>query len=316
MKLKTINKVIRNKMSEWLDTITDKDLRVNLVKNVIVTGGCIASMLQQEDVNDFDVYIEDEKVCYDLACYYAEQIKDNIRMIPVCSVVDMKQVCMSTDDWKHIQRICNDPNRVRCFMQSDGVYRASDYMPSVVYTGPGEAPVPEKAEYTVAYITENAITLSDKVQIVTRFTGDVSTIHENYDFVHATNYWTYKTGLVTNKEALASLLTRELTYTGSKYPLCSIIRTRKFVQRKWTVNAGQYLKMCMQLNDLDLRDINVLKDQLTGVDSAYFCALIIAMERELRRKYNETPNAENILLPVPYIIDLIDEIFGCDMESE
>ena len=61
---------------------------------------------------------------------------------------------------------------------------------------------------------------------------------------------------------------------GSKYPLCSIIRTRKFIQRGYTINAGQYLKMAMQLNELDLKDVSVLQDQLIGVDSAYFDMVI------------------------------------------
>ena len=48
-------------------------------------------------------------------------------------------------------------------------------------------------------------------------------LHENYDFVHCTNYWTsWNNELVLRKEALEALLARELRYVGSKYPLCSI----------------------------------------------------------------------------------------------
>jgi hypothetical protein len=57
---------------------------------------------------------------------------------------------------------------------------------------------------------------------------------------------------VLRAEALESILTKELRYVGSRYPLCSVIRTRKFLARGWTINAGQYVKMCFQISQLDL----------------------------------------------------------------
>src|SRR3546814_2013322 len=46
--------------------------------------------------------------------------------------------------------------------------------------------------YRPVFVSTNAITLSDKIQIVLRFYGEADAIHENYDFVHCTNYWTSK----------------------------------------------------------------------------------------------------------------------------
>src|SRR3546814_1364029 len=46
--------------------------------------------------------------------------------------------------------------------------------------------------YRPVFMSTNAITLSDKIQIVLRFYGEADAIHENYDFVHCTNYWTSK----------------------------------------------------------------------------------------------------------------------------
>jgi hypothetical protein len=89
---------------------------------------------------------------------------------------------------------------------------------------------------------------------------------------------------------------------GSKYPLCSIIRTRKFINRGWHINAGQYLKMCLQLNELDLNNIDVLEDQLIGVDSAYFMMLIDSIR-------NKQLTDDNFELNNSYIISIIDKIF-------
>jgi hypothetical protein len=128
--------------------------------------------------------------------------------------------------------------------------------------------------YRLIFTSQNAMSLSDDLQIVTRFTGTAEEIHKNYDFVHATNYFTMEDGLVCNEKALMSLLTKTLYYQGSLYPLTSIIRMKKFILRKWQINAGEILKIIFQISKLDLENIDVLEEQLIGVDVAYFASLI------------------------------------------
>jgi len=45
MKAKTIKKVLRAKIDQWLETIEDEAVRGLAAKNTIVTGGAIVSML-------------------------------------------------------------------------------------------------------------------------------------------------------------------------------------------------------------------------------------------------------------------------------
>jgi hypothetical protein len=161
----------------------------------------------------------------------------------------------------------------------------------------------QKEKYSPIFLSTNAITLSNKIQCIIRFYGEPEDIHSSYDFIHATNYWTsWDNKVVTSVEALESLMCKHLKYMGSKYPLCSIIRTRKFINRGWHINAGQYLKMCLQVNELDLNNIDVLEDQLIGVDSAYFMMLI----NSIRNKQLTDSNFE---LNNSYIISIIDKIF-------
>jgi hypothetical protein len=176
----------------------------------------------------------------------------------------------------------------------------------------GELETVEEENSTVerfrpVFLSANAITLSDKIQIVIRFYGDAEEIHKNYDFVHCTNYWTSKERvLVLKQDALEAILARELRYVGSKYPLASIIRTRKFIKRNWSINAGQYLKMAFQISKLDLSDVNVLEDQLTGVDLLYFESLIGAL-REAQEQ-NKSEGVENYI-DYGYISTIIDKMF-------
>jgi hypothetical protein len=202
--------------------------------------------------------------------------------------------------------------RVKIVIESKGV--AAEEGKEDILNQPFEDAVDELAQadmidgnatddFRPVFLSSNAITLSGKVQLVTRFFGEPEEIHKNYDFVHATNYFDKGTNeLVLRPAALEALLAKELRYVGSKYPLCSVIRTRKFIQRGWSINAGQYLKMIMQLNELDLSNIKVLEEQLTGVDSAYFIHLIDA----LKAKQEKDPT---YVIEQNYVVSIIDKIF-------
>ena len=156
-----------------------------------------------------------------------------------------------------------------------------------------------KPKYRPIFLSTNAITLANKVQVILRFYGEPDEIHANYDFVHCTNYWRSDDGSLTLRaEALEALLARELLYVGSKYPVCSVFRLRKFIKRGWTINAGQILKILMQISALDLTDINTLEDQLTGVDSAYFFDILEKLKEKDATKVNAA-----------YLCEIINRMF-------
>jgi len=314
MKIKTIKKVLQKKFDNWVESITDEDLRKQVENGTIITGGCIASMLLKEEVNDYDVYFRSKELTVAVAWYYIKQLKPKMTNGIECPM-----------------RVDSTGDRVRIVIQSSGIASesgtekgyeyfesrpddaAGEYVGDVI-RNPGEiedtyqetenkALATEneegKPKYRPVFATTNAITLSDRIQIVMRFYGEPDSIHENYDYVHCTNYWSSWDGkLALRQEALESLLSKELRYVGSKYPVCSVIRLRKFLTRQWTINAGQILKILMQINDLDLTDPKVLEDQLTGVDSAYFCQLISKLKEKDPEKVNTA-----------YLVEIIDRIF-------
>ena len=340
MKKKTINAIIKKKINSWLSSIDDLDLSKKIEKDVIVTGGCIASMLLNEDVKDFDVYFKTRETTKAVAEYYCKKFNDRnknhknkFNYALEAFVLDGEDVKAWKDGEKQLEEFAPDfqnqgdsvsrmvagcsEDRVKIIVRSDGV-AAEDGLEEVLDSPfedavealeaadevPAEAieESEEKENYRPVFLSTNAITLSDKVQIVIRFYGEPEQIHENYDFAHCTNYWTFGEGVVLHQKALEALLAKELVYQGSKYPLCSIIRTRKFIKRGFHINAGQYLKMCFQLSQLDLTNIDVLEDQLVGVDSAYFMQLIDG----LRNKIDNDPNFK---IEEQYVASIIDKIF-------
>lgn len=290
MKAKTIKAVLAKKFKSFTSSIEDEAVRKLVEKNTIITGGCIASMLLGEKVNDFDLYFADKQTALAAANYYVAQFTkrtgwpmmvedkdDRIRIVTESGHRGETAGDVATlDDSGAIEDAYEDLNEAALDTVSEG-----------------------EPEYRPVFISTNAITLSDKIQIVLRFYGDADTIHENYDFVHCTNYWTSGDGnLVLRHPALEALLCKELRYVGSKYPVCSVIRLRKFIRRDWTINAGQILKMMMQISELDLTDPKVLEDQLTGVDSAYFLEVMT----KLRENDPEKVNAA-------YLVEIIDRMF-------
>jgi len=156
-------------------------------------------------------------------------------------------------------------------------------------------------KYRPIFISTNAITLSDSVQIITRFSGTPEAIHRNFDFVHCTQYYDVaRNELVLNLDAMMCIQAKELKYVGSLYPLCSILRLRKFIKRGWNANAGQIVKMVFQVHDLDLYNVEVLEDQLVGVDAAYFHQVIEIVKAGVK---------DGKPLDQAYICEVIDKLF-------
>lgn len=310
MKSKTIQKVLKVKLNDWINSIKDDKVKELCRKNTIVTGGAIASMLLKEKVNDYDVYFKTKETVLAVAKYYVDLF--NAEHGETAMVLDG---ATATDSDKKAAGFAGSanltPDRVKIGIKSRGVAgkavqddepfeNAVEHIDDI---DPEALDTNTEDKYKPVFLSPNAITLSGRIQIVIRFYGEVDELHNNYDFVHCTNHYDLqKNELTLKQEALASLLAKELKYVGSKYPLCSIIRTRKFINRGFTINAGQYLKMAFQLNDLDLSDINVLEDQLIGVDSAYFRQLIHSLKNQMEKD-------PSFQIETAYITTIIDRIF-------
>jgi hypothetical protein len=78
MKKKTINAVITKKFNEWLETIDDEEVYKLVKKNTVITGGSIASMINNEKVNDYDVYFTNLGTTVAVAKYYIKKFKEQV----------------------------------------------------------------------------------------------------------------------------------------------------------------------------------------------------------------------------------------------
>lgn len=322
LKIKTL---LDSKFNRWVKTIDDETLRQDIQKGSIITGGAITSMLLDENVNDYDIYFNSYELAHRVAEYYLNKHQDKFNtthVVHLCQIGKSEPGAKEEFDTPSVEEYGRPYFKIKSvgvvtvtnaeakeyefFEQYSGdedAASAANFLSSIsIKHKKAKAGQEERERYLPLCFTENAITVSDGIQLILRFAGDPAEVHKNFDFVHCQCYWqSWDNQLFLPQRALESILTRELKYTGSLFPLASVFRLRKFIRRGWTINAGQILKMIMQCQALNLNDIHVLKMQLMGVDVAYFMELI--------QKLEEGQKDPNLDINT-YITHLIDEIFG------
>lgn len=275
-KCKTIVENIENKIEDWVKTLPE-EIRDDVKRDCFVSGGAIASMLQGNLPNDYDIYFKTLQTAQKVVNYYVSKLNPT----NLVEYIDTEIV----------------GDRLRIKIKSAGVASGDDNLGEYRYF---ESLSPEEMQkyfktwktkkenkYDVLLITSNAISLSDDVQIITRFVGLPEEVHKNFDFVHCTNWYDFENKVQLNQPALESILSKELKYVGSRYPVCSVFRIKKFIERGWTITAGEMFKICYDISQLDLDDFETLQDQLVGVDAAYFtqCLHLLKEKNEIDRTY-------------------------------
>jgi hypothetical protein len=298
-KKKTIVYNIQHKIAAWLKSLDNEELSKEIDDHYIVTGGAIASMLMGAFPNDYDVYFDNVDTAAKVAEHYIKTLKtsDKVSKIEVRKKDNRIQIYIKSAG---IASEGDDFNEYQYF-EGESVATLLRYFKPKIVKEEGETKDKEDKEtskrYTALSINTNAITLSNDVQLIVRFIGNPEEIHRSFDFIHATNYYTKKGGLVLNPAALEATLTKELKYVGSLYPICSMFRTKKFIERGWTITAGEMLKIAYDINKLDLDNPAVLEDQLVGVDAAYFHQILAALKQE------------NKPIERTYLFELINRVF-------
>jgi hypothetical protein len=314
-KLQTIKNILRKKIRNWMATLPE-ELQPVAKNNTLICGGAITSLLMGETPNDYDVYFKRKSATKVFANHYVDVFNKTNNLTSVNNyrpMVEEKEIVNIKGELEERIRIRNKSAGIA--VEGQTAYRYFENQSTDVletfFDSVTQNPIEcieeiavelhdkKKEKYRPVFLSDNAITLSDKMQLVIRFYGDVEDIHKNFDFVHCMCAYDHeKDELFVPQEALESILSRALIYKGSLYPVASVFRVRKFIERGWRITAGQLLKMIWQINELDLKDMETLNEQLIGVDRAYMHELMIHIK--------DTPQSK---IDSIYIAKLIDEIF-------
>lgn len=328
MNSKRIAARLKRVLNDFTESITDDKVRSLVKKNTIVTGGAIVSLLRSDEPSDYDLYFRDKETVLAVARYYVDKFNEKNIITNNCGITGQQAFVLDgalpVDDqiddagenvWKSNMLSNITEDRVKIIVRSDGVASENPVEPiEDILDDASELEVPKKKgkkleKYRPVFLSTNAITLSDKIQLIVRFYGEPEDIHKTYDFVHCKNYWvSWEPGKVKlYVEALEAIMNKQLVYQGSEYPVCSIFRIRKFMARGWTINVGQILKIAFQVSELDLSDVDTLEDQLIGVDTLYF-EQFISILREAQDAHKKL--GKPLEITNNYVSTIVDRIFG------
>jgi hypothetical protein len=315
----------------------NRPMKDRMRASILVTGGSITSMLLGEKINDFDVYFKNYDVAKEVAEYYVNLFnrtrtvpEGGVKYTPVVKeetrpnikgedekriVIFLKSAGVAGEEQPEYQYFENGPDDNHdefldaatdstSFFGDQGVATViedAQEEPSIDLIDAQYVDIKKaKGMYRPVFLTDNAVNLSDKMQLIIRFYGTHEEIHRNFDFVHCTGVYDYAmNALHLSPEMMEACLTKRLIYIGGLYPIASVLRTRKFIERGWKISAGQYLKILQQVSKIDFANVHTLKEQLMGVDVAYMHELIAQLSKvEPNTRVDET-----------YLASLIDRIF-------
>lgn len=313
MQIRNIHKLLRKVLESWADSIEDPLLKKEVLENSYIAGGALISLFMGQRPNDFDVFFKTTGTAMRVAQYYL----DHCKIVEKVSVKDMgDRVFVMIKS----AGVATEEGTVGyAYFESQSVEAVEEFVENnfqeiIDAINPGQCPKkagrPKKGEekkeekkpYRPVVITSNAISLSDRIQLIMRFVGKPEDVVPRFDFVHTKMWWDIQSGVHPDALALACIADNErkqLQYVGSPYPLCAYLRTRKFMKRGWYITAGDSLKIILQCAELNLQDVSVLEEQLIGVDVAYFHELI---------KMIKEGAANGKTIDANYVIKLIDEV--------
>jgi hypothetical protein len=121
--------------------------------------------------------------------------------------------------------------------------------------------------YLPKLITENSVNLTDKVQVILKFVGTPEEVTKHFDWQHIKSYFTIKDGLKLTEDVYRLVIEKELIYTGSNYPLSSLLRLRKYLKKGWTVSTKTMIHII--LDTVAAMEQNKRKNVMKVVDD--FC---------------------------------------------
>jgi hypothetical protein len=107
-----------------------------------------------------------------------------------------------------------------------------------------------------------------------------------YDFTICMGAYNFRK-FVLHENFFQHLSQRRLIFNHkTKYPICSLMRVRKFLERGYKISYTELIKIALSVHGLNLDSLSVLKDQLEGIDALFLKPLIDKLQDRLEEKYD------------------------------
>jgi hypothetical protein len=185
MQIKIVENILHNKIKHWADHVekSNKEIADLIRKHAVVMGRAITNLMTNDDVNDYDVYFNDMDAAHKVISFYCRMMPTEytwdliktetptgykVKIVSVGNYVENgsefedETTSSLNEVEKELLRSTNEVNRVK--LKADKSNKEDFYRP--------------------VCITQNAITLFSKIQIVTRFVGTPDYIVNFYDYAY------------------------------------------------------------------------------------------------------------------------------------
>lgn len=125
-------------------------------------------------------------------------------------------------------------------------------------------------------------------QMICAVYGSPEEIINKFDFTMCMAVWIPETDqFIMDKYFLKHCAQKRLHFNiNADYPICSMWRAVKFIKRGWKLPAIDCIKLCLKINNLDLKTKGELKRHLMGVDTLFLKELTDALEQQKDGAYD------------------------------
>jgi hypothetical protein len=147
-------------------------------------------------------------------------------------------------------------------------------------------------KFHVNLITENSINLSDKIQLVTKFTGTPEEVTNKFDWQHIKSYYKYPDILEIPNETYRLLIEKELIYTRSDYPLSSLMRLKKYIKKGWTVSNTTIIQIALEFHEAMIKSEKIRQEKKKK-EKTFFDEIIDEIGKSIEEKDIKIIEEEN-----------------------
>lgn len=113
-------------------------------------------------------------------------------------------------------------------------------------------------------------------------------IFEKFDFtICMAAYYFKEDKFVFHDDFFKHLSQRRLVFNHkTKYPINSLIRVKKYLNREFKISGVELLKMGLAINNLNMKNYQDLKEQMEGIDTLFLKDLTDALMNDKEKKYD------------------------------
>jgi len=115
-----------------------------------------------------------------------------------------------------------------------------------------------------------------------------SHVFDNFDFtVCMAMYGIKQDQFWFHKDFMHHLASKRLVYnTKSEFPIASLFRVRKYIERGYRISAMEIVKMALKVHSLPLYNFDALANQLRGIDISYLTVVVEELKQRSEEAYD------------------------------